>query len=198
MKRDFRHYFAYGVNMNIEVLRQKEVNPRCIGVVRLAGYRVGFYGYSAIWDGAVETVIKDARADVWGVLYALRFSECEQLDECEDTRIDGAGNYFHYPVEVIDIDNKIQDAIIYKKSILGEPALPSQEYLNIIIQGAKKQGVPKEYLAILENTAMKPASYAVPRYPKRGWKRIVSDECKVCEELIKKNRQAWIKNNFRC
>jgi len=162
MKEIAHYYFAYGSNMNMAQMKKRCLSPKVLGVARLPGYKLGFYGYSGIWDGAQETVIPDPKSEVWGVLYQLKFFDCEQLDVYEDARFDGTGPYFHYPVDVIDRQQKTIDAIIYKKNILAEAQLPSAEYLDFIVQGAKEQGVPEEYIALLQNRQTKPASYAVP------------------------------------
>ncbi|BBB89788.1 MAG TPA: gamma-glutamylcyclotransferase [Methylomusa anaerophila] len=191
-RRKFRHYFAYGINMNNEQVRQIDIHPQVLNIARLPGYRLGFYGYSAIWDGAVETIVADTGAELWGVLYALDFAECERLDEWMDARVDGAGNYFHYPVTVVDGRGRIEDALIYKKSSLGNPKPPSAQYLDAIIRGAREKGLPAEYVMSLQSVASQPASYTVPRYPWAGKERVLSEECKICTDLIEKNRMAWL------
>lgn len=162
MKKVIHHYFAYGSNMNLAQMKQRCSSPKVLGIARLPGYRVDFFGESAIWDGAQDTVISDPASEVWGVLYELTFSDCEQLDDYVDVRFDGTGPYFHYPVDVIDIEQRTINAMIYKKDKCGEVLPPSAEYLNFIIQGAKEQGLPEEYIVILQNRITKPAAYAVP------------------------------------
>lgn len=165
-----RLYFAYGFNLNLQKMSQKVTKPRVLGIARLANYKIGFYGHSAIWDGAVETVVPDNQSEVWGILYQLDSYDWNQLDDFKDARLDGAGRYFHYPVAVFDEQSMLREAFLYKKSQLGEPKQPSTEYLGIIIQGAKEQGLPESYIATLQNIASKPASYPVPRQGKRDRK----------------------------
>ena len=163
MKEIARHYyFAYGSNMNLAQIKKRCSSPKVLGTARLPGYKLGFYGYSGIWDGAQETVVTDLKSEVWGVLYELQFFDFEQLDVYQDVRFDGTGPYFHYPVAVIDGEQETFDAMIYKKNILQEALLPSAEYLNFIVQGAIEQGLPSEYITLLQNMNTKPASYAVP------------------------------------
>ncbi len=162
MKEIAHHYFAYGSNMNLAQMKQRCSSPKVLGIARLPGYRVAFYGYSAIWDGAQETVIPDLNSEVWGVLYELHYSDCEQLDFYVDARFDGTGPYFHYPLDVIDVQQGTIDARIYKKDKCGEETCLSQEYLKFIIQGAKEQGLPEGYISLLLNKITKPATYVVP------------------------------------
>jgi len=150
-----------------------------LGIARLPGYKVEFYGYSGIWDGAQETVIPDLHSEVWGVLYELQFFDCESLDGYHDVRIDGTGPYFHYPVEVINREQVMIEAMIYKKNILQEVKPPSTEYLDFIVQGAKEQGLPEGYISLLQTKKTKPASYAVPivQKSKLSYMNVSCDDC---------------------
>lgn len=171
-------YFAYGSNLNSAQMRQRCSNHRVVGVARLPGYRIGFYGHSAKWDGAVETIVRHAQSEVWGVLYQLDAADWEQLDNYQDARADGLGTYFHYPVEVLDLQQAVKVAITYRKDMLGKTERPSTEYLNMIIQGAREHGLPENYVEELSRIPTKPALYAVPRKQEFGVKP--SGGCSGC------------------
>jgi gamma-glutamylcyclotransferase (GGCT)/AIG2-like uncharacterized protein YtfP len=182
-----RLYFAYGSNLNLDYMRLKCPNPQVLGIARLAGHRVDFFGHSPAWDGAVETVVEDAASEVWGVLYRMDASSWEALDHFQDARFDGNGAYFHYPVAVLDEKGKPVEATIYKKARVCSPGNPSTEYLKLIIQGAEQQGLPEKYIAQLRKVPAEPASYAVPRRP--SYSRVGScmgtgdcSECSGCSE----------------
>lgn len=178
-----RLYFAYGANINRALMHLKCGNPQVLGIARLEGHRVDFFGYSRTWDGAVETVIPDSQSAVWGVLYRLEAYDWERLDNCEDARADGTGEYFHYPVEVSVDGEAPVAATIYKKARLGQPEIPSTQYLNVILEGAREQGLPDEYVAALAAVPAKPAAYPVPRRP--SYERVGQggcDGCSGCEE----------------
>ena len=177
-----RLYFAYGFNLSLEKMNEKCSKPRVLGIARLAGHKIGFYEHSVIWDGAVETLVPDAQSEVWGVLYQLELYAWDQLDNCEDVRLDGTGQYFHYPVKVLDEQNKAFHADVYKKARLGEAKQPSTEYLDIIIQGAKEQGLPESYIVTLQDIGSKSASYAVPR--QRSKSKIAVSEGEGCDGCI--------------
>ena len=180
MKKNAYNYFAYGSNMNLAQMKQRCSGSKVLGIACLPGYKVGFYGYSAIWDGAQETVVSDPQSEVWGVLYEMQVFDWEALDGYQDARFDGAGQYFHYPVEVIDREQGLIKAMIYKKNILNEAKSPSAEYLDFIVQGAKEQGLPEEYIAHLQNKETKPASYVVPSVGPSKFR--VSANCSDCEQ----------------
>jgi len=46
-------YFAYGANMNLQQIRSRCNSPVAVSIARLANHRLGFYGYSGVWDGAL-------------------------------------------------------------------------------------------------------------------------------------------------
>ena len=180
MSNNIRLYFAYGSNLNLVQLHQKCSNPSVLGIARLPGHRLGFHGYSSVWDGAVETVIPDNQSEVWGVLYQLTAADWEQLDNHEDVRDNGTGTYFHYPVEVYNEQQELATATIYKKALVGPAELPSTEYLTMIVQGAIEQGLPAEYLASLQKLKSKGAIYAVPHRRRSSTTAIVTEDCSGC------------------
>lgn len=116
-------------------MKQKCSKSQVLTIARLADHKIGFYEHSVVWDRAVETVVPEPHSDVWGVLYQLESYEWDQLDNEQDARMDGTGEYFHYLVEVFDEKNQGQQAILYKKARLGASKLPSTEYLELIKQG---------------------------------------------------------------
>ena len=176
-------YFSYGSNMN-----GKQVNARCsnkpvaLAVAKLSDYKVAFFGYSKIWDGAVETVITAPGHEVWGVVYELSLSDRDKLDDCQDVRIDGTGNFFQYPSEVVDADGKTYKVLFYKKDVLGEPQKPSQEYLDFIVEGAIERGLPASYIEELRGIVTKKASYQVP-YVKKSLREALAGTPCECGDL---------------
>lgn len=157
------YYFAYGSNMNDLQIRKRCSTPKVVAIARLPDYRLGFFGYSTIWDGAQETVVGDRGHDVWGVVYELSHPDSERLDAWQDVRMDGTGSYFHYPARVGGVDGRTYTVLFYKKDILGEPKKPSKPYLDFIISGAEQKQLPAGYIRELRTVESKPASYPVPK-----------------------------------
>lgn len=179
MEQHVRHYFAYGLNLRLEQIKPKCSYLRPLGAARLSGHSLGFFGYSSIWDGAQETLVPDEQQDVWGVVYEMTDYNWSSLDSFEDAREDGTGAYFHYPVEVL-LDGKMVEATIYKKALQGKPELPSKEYLEQIVAGAKEQGLPEAYISLLMQRETKPASYPVPKKPTHNKVCAISADCGDC------------------
>lgn len=174
------YHFAYGSNMNKEQIHKRCSNPRAIAVAKLAHHRVAFFGYSKIWDGAVETVIAAPGQEVWGVVYVLNFSDGERLDASQDVRMDGSGHYFHYPAEVTDTEGKTHAILFYKKDILGVPQQPSREYLDFIVQGALEHGLPSSYIEELRRIESKKAEFDVPWDRNSGRELLFGSNCSQC------------------
>ncbi|MHC1711374.1 MAG: gamma-glutamylcyclotransferase family protein [Solidesulfovibrio sp.] len=180
-KQNRQYYFAYGSNMNKEQILARCTTPVTIAVARLPDHRIGFYGYSKTWDGAVETLVPAPGRELWGVLYELHFLDLDRLDGWQDVRLDGSGAYFHYPVRVIDTEGTTHTALLYKKDILGAPQPPSREYLDYIIQGAGERGLPSDYREALRRMDAKKATFGVPRRGNYRGDLPMGTSCSGCE-----------------
>jgi gamma-glutamylcyclotransferase (GGCT)/AIG2-like uncharacterized protein YtfP len=172
--------FVYGSDLNPAQLRSRCVQPQALQPARLLDYRLAFFGYSRIWDGAQETVVPAPGHSVWGMLYALTHSDWDRLDAWQDVRLDGTGAYFHYPVRVMDSDGQERIVLLYRKDTEGEPQKPSREYLDFIAHGAEVSGLPPDYTADLRQFATQPASFAVPRRGQFDRALLVASPCAGC------------------
>ncbi|QJW48628.1 gamma-glutamylcyclotransferase [bacterium BFN5] len=177
------YYFAYGLNMNLAEMRRKCNKAKVVGTARLSDYKLAFYEHTVVWDGAMETIIPEPGAEVWGVLYELNAYEWEELDSFEDVRMDGTGAYFGYPVEVLFAGATLTPANVYLKARWGLTGLPSAEYMGTLIQGAIEQGLPEHYIHFLKGLDTKPAAYAVPKRPS-GSKLVMSGDCSGCSDAV--------------
>lgn len=176
------YYFAYGSNMNASQMHERCYAPKVIAIARLANHRVGFFGYSRVWDGAQETVVSAPGHDVWGVVYETSNADMEKLDACQDVRMDGTGSYFHYPARVLGVDGLTYTVLFYKKDILGEPKKPSKPYLDLIIAGTEEKQLPAEYIEKLRAIESKAASYPVPRRPAFNRGSLQASDCSTCSD----------------
>jgi hypothetical protein len=156
-------YFAYGADLDLARLRARAGDTQVVSPARLAGYRVAFFGHDPVWDSGMETLVADDQAETWGVLYRLRPLEWERLDLCMGANLDGAGAYFHYPVEVTTPSGETRLVRTYRKSARGEPCPPSREFLAHLLASARARGLPESYLATLSALPSTPARYPVPK-----------------------------------
>jgi hypothetical protein len=161
--RDHRQIFAYGELALPDVMKDRCGAPHSLGSARIDGFRQGYFGYSRKWDGAVDSVKKQEGSSVWGVLYALDFDDGGLLDEFLDARLDGTGNHFHYPVVVTLENGETTDALMYVMSEMGPDRAPSTEFMAKLVEGARAQKLPVEWIEKLEATESVPAAYPVPK-----------------------------------
>jgi hypothetical protein len=157
------HYFAYGSDMNNEQMLARGAKPKVVGAAKLPDHQLAFFDYSAVWDGAEETVVPAPGHDVWGVVYELSPYDRERRDVAQDARLDGSGAYFHSPAKVTDLEGKVYNVLLYKKDKQGIPEKPSQEYLNFIVQGAVDHQLPSGYVKELSGMESTKANFVVPR-----------------------------------
>lgn len=176
------YHFAYGPNMNALQIGRLCSKPKVVAIARLPDHRVGFFGYSAVWDGAQESVVREPGHDVWGVVYKLSPSDNESLDAWQDVRMDGNGNYFHYPARVDGMDGRTYTVLLYKKERLGSPEKPSRPYLDIIVSGAEEKQLPAEYVQELRAIESKAPSYPVPRLRKVAAGILAAHDCSTCSD----------------
>lgn len=155
--------FSYAANMNPELIASRCSKPELCTVARLPGHSLAFFDYSKRWDGGAATFIDSPGEDLWGVVYRLSFWDAERLDSWLDVKLDGTGDYFLFPTEVIGVDGIIHPVLLYRKFYHGGPQQqPSEEYLETILVGAASRGLPAAYLEKLGSIATRKASFPVP------------------------------------
>ncbi|WP_303851314.1 gamma-glutamylcyclotransferase family protein [Seleniivibrio woodruffii] len=179
--RDHRLYFAYGADMLDKFIKTRCFAPEFVAAAKLTGFRLAFFGYSHIWDGAQETLVPDAKEEVWGAVYRMSSYDGQEMDAYQDVRLDGAGQYFHYPVVVTDAAGNEYYPLMYRKNILGVEMLASKPYMDIMIAGAAEKGLPENYIERLKsrNTRIPKYDVPLPTMPRRV-------ECAGCDDLLKK------------
>jgi len=178
-------YFAYGAEMLSSRIRLRCAAPQAVAVARLADHRLGFYGYSPIWDGGLETVVPAVGSEVWGVVYELSASDADSLDTWQGVRLNGTGSYFHYPAAATDSQGATYEALVYKKDVLGEPTAPSRPYLDAIVAGAREHSLPPRAIEILLDIAARPAAYPVPKFGLGRQPGVLPGEsCADCGSLV--------------
>ena len=141
-----RLYFAYGIHLHQPSMRSILKGARMVGLARLKNHVISFHGHSAVWDGAIETVVPDKTSEVWGVLYQLTAYEWDQLDTFQDVRLDGTGEYFHYPVEVFTEKNECIETTLYKKAELREPKKPASNTWILLFKAPSPTNFPNTIL----------------------------------------------------
>lgn len=164
MSKPHHLIFSYAANMHPGLIASRCSKPEPLTVARLADHSLAFFGYSKRWDGGAATLISKPGEELWGVVYQLSFWDTERLDSWLDVRLDGTGDYFLLPSEVIAVDGTTYPVLLYRKYYHGGPQqLPSQEYLETILSGAASHNLPAAYLEKLRQIVTKKATFPVPR-----------------------------------
>lgn len=111
-----------------------------IGFIK--GYKLEFNKKSI--DGSSKANLTKANeSEVWGVCYELDEIGFEKLRELEK-------GYFEHEVTVY---NEKREILTSAKTFVSDKIcdrLPNKEYLNIIIDGAKQNKLPENYIEKLE------------------------------------------------
>lgn len=126
-------YFSYGSNMNAQQMAFRCPDAEAVGPVRLKDYRLVFRG------SGVATIIPESGSHVDGVLWRISEQDEHHLDHYE-------GYPILYGKESIIVSNREcgeLKAMVYimNPPYRDTPALPTQIYLEGIIEGCRQNGL---------------------------------------------------------
>lgn len=142
-------YFAYGVNLNEDRFRGRCPSIKFISKAILEDYEYTFPRRHRNWEGGVAGVSKKLNSIVEGVIYTISDTDMKKLDEIEN--IPG-GEYTREKVTVTLKDNSTDMVWIYipcpdEKKYYK----PSQEYIEKIVEGAKRHNLSNNFIAMLKS-----------------------------------------------
>lgn len=146
-------YFAYGSNMD-----STQMSARCrfsvfFNIARLPNYRLCFPRKSIKRNCGVASVEPHQGSEVWGVVYRITETDLRDLDKNEGYQLNRKDNaYFRNEWEVFIGGDPNQPLIvwIYIANFQPSPPRPSEDYMAVIIGGAKQRGLPADYIEKLE------------------------------------------------
>ncbi|XP_028832096.1 gamma-glutamylcyclotransferase isoform X2 [Denticeps clupeoides] len=137
-------YFAYGSNLLKERLQLKNPSATVHCVARLKDYKLVFGNYKGLasdrWHGGVATIEHSPGDEVWGVVWRMNMSDLESLDRQENVRL---GAYSPMEVSVWTRGQELSCRTYIMNSCVY--ALPSPQYLKVIVMGAEQNGLPEDY-----------------------------------------------------
>nr|XP_039270052.1 gamma-glutamylcyclotransferase-like [Styela clava] len=141
-------YFGYASNLADYKVGLECKSCRLESIARLDGFTLSFGEYCPDWCGGSATLRKEAGSEVWGAVWVIDNSEMDILDEQEHVT---SGQYKAVIIEVVGKDDRIIQCRAYEQiDKQGEPSKPSPQYLAVILDGARKCGLPNGYIAKLE------------------------------------------------
>jgi gamma-glutamylcyclotransferase (GGCT)/AIG2-like uncharacterized protein YtfP len=141
-------YFAYGSNMDEDLMKDRCDYAKFLSVAYLPGYRLAFSQYYEPLKGGVADVIESQKDKVWGKVYELPLEDLHRLDIHEGHPTD----YKRTQHNVITPQGDSLYAWVY--SVVnkeGDFIPPSKRYMEFIKRGASNFGFPEDYLSFLES-----------------------------------------------
>jgi gamma-glutamylcyclotransferase len=148
----FRIRFKYGLGADEATMPISKVRLRA----KLPAHRLAFTLKSARRDCGVADVLPDQAKEVRGVVYELEDNELNNLDKREDYR---PGKPYdqskytredHYVLREGDAKQPLLVAL-YRGHPQLDPPLPSDDYKELIVDGAKRWELPADYIQELES-----------------------------------------------
>lgn len=139
-------YAAYGSNLDPRQMLLRAPHSPHRGTGWLRGWRLTFGGEDIGWEGAVATLAEDEFHSVFVSIYDLTPADENALDEWEGVNTD---LYRKIRVRVETLDGSPLCYVYVLNSFEG--GLPSQRYLDIMINAAREAGAPEDYISSLIN-----------------------------------------------
>lgn len=150
-------YFAYGSNLDWRQMQSRCPSVRFVAIASLPHYRLCFPRYSQSRSCDVASIVSASGEVVWGAVYRLNEADRSALDAAEGFRPNRdpsrnsyqrvdikvlKGGHLSKPLDVMTYIAQQQAGIV--------PCGPSDEYMALILSGARHWGLPAEYLSSLE------------------------------------------------
>ena len=137
-------YAAYGSNMDPEQMLLRCPHSPQRGTGWLEGWRLTFGGEDIGWDGALATVVEEAGARVFVVLYDVFETDEKELDNWDGVTL---GYYRKTKVRVQTLEGDVLTWLYVLNFYEG--GLPSARTIGILADAAETAGAPSDYVAAL-------------------------------------------------
>jgi cation transport regulator ChaC len=149
-------YFAYGSNLHWAQMKQRCPLAKFVCRAKLPSHRLAFTLKSARRDCGVADVLPHRAKDVWGVVYELPDDELKDLDKREGYRPAKPYDQSEYTREDHYVwregdSKRLLLVALYRGHPQLDPPLPSDDYKELIVDGAKHWNLPAEYIRELES-----------------------------------------------
>jgi AIG2 family protein len=151
-------YFAYGSNMQSATLRgRRGIDFQRALPARAAGWRLVFDKPPLLPVGqAFANIIREAGAEVLGVLYEVSEADLQRIDLTEGVMV---GNYQRVEATVTPLTappHAPLTAFTLTSDRRAPDLQPSHRYMELLIAGALEHGLPAEYIAFLRSVPAQP------------------------------------------
>ncbi len=142
--------------MQFDQMRARCPSARFVCVARLKGHRLAFTRLSKKRQCGVADVLQNSEAEVWGAVFQIDETEVGALDESEGYRpgrLSTANAYERCETHVERADEGQEPIEVWTYTVVTkiEPnPKPSQEYKQLILDGARMWCLPAPYIQQLE------------------------------------------------
>jgi hypothetical protein len=140
------HYFAYGANMDVETLKERNVKFKTVVIGKVRDVRLVFHVPGSDDTGRAD-LMDDRRSHVHGVIYDIPEESLAGLDVYEGVE---RGRYRRQQI-VVQTERGELSCSIYRGAKFRAGLKPSAEYLARLIRGAQHHGLPQHYLTFLQS-----------------------------------------------
>jgi hypothetical protein len=133
-------------------MRRRCPSSVAVGIAELREHGLVFPRFSLNRQCAVAGFRPACDRSVWGVLYRLTPDDWQSLDEKEGCRRDrdfSANSYNRAPITVWQGTAAIT-CLAYEALPHDDPGLPSREYIDVIVNGARHHALPSDYIRWLK------------------------------------------------
>lgn len=139
-------YFAYGANMDPEILSQRGVRFTRVCTGKVRDMRLVFHKPAE--DGTGKADLQDHRGSlVEGVIYEVPEESLANLDIHEGV---DRGHYRRQSIRVQTFKGEL-DCVAYRAAKFKNGLKPHRDYLAALIRGAEVHGLSKEYQIMLRS-----------------------------------------------
>ena len=118
----------------------------------LPDHRLAFTRESVNRGCGVADAVRDMNSNVWGVVYEVSNLDLKQLDKCEGYRPGRDQNSYWRRHCIVFLDGDAGGCLTtetYFAEPQPNPPLPSRQYMDLIIAGARHWQLPADYIAEL-------------------------------------------------
>jgi cation transport regulator ChaC len=139
-------YFAYGSNMDRKRLElHRAIRVKEIRKGELENYQLVFNKVSSIQSATgCANIIPEVGHRVQGILYKIRDDDISKMDIFEGV---SSGQYHRERIFVKAEDNDLIEAEVYVADETEDELLPSEEYLEHLLETAREVGLDGEYIS---------------------------------------------------
>ena len=139
------YYFAYGSNMGSEQMLGRCPSAEYISVGILKNHEIVFNRKGSYRAGGVASIKEKNNTNIFGIIWKISMLDLRKLDEIEDPEA-----YRRSIQKVYSESGKTYNCNIYKAIPVGN-FKPDDKYLSLIIDVAKKQNLPSDYISYLSS-----------------------------------------------